>query len=224
MWLSSMNTEKRSEILFYLTLLITIVHAGFIFWDFITSIPLFAKLIGIAENKIFASGYMSTLYLALLGAYAGHKEIKRWTTTQPTLTYEENKFGRGELIVSGWIIFCAISISFWQMNIIPRLPNELFRTTLQVVGIIFGTYTSKGIYSRVKGKRVKSITIEDQEGKSAENMIMEYVKEHGKIDNKSCQKLLGINDDQAYYILSKLVREGKLLQDGKGRNACYKSV
>lgn len=49
--------DKTVEFLFKLTLFITIVHAGFIFWDFLTLIQPFNKLVGIStENSVFSSG------------------------------------------------------------------------------------------------------------------------------------------------------------------------
>lgn len=49
--------DKTGEFLFKLTLFIIIVHAGFIFWDFLTLIQPFNKLAGISiENSVFSSG------------------------------------------------------------------------------------------------------------------------------------------------------------------------
>ena len=153
------DNSKPIEALFYVTLFVTVVQAGFIIWDFLTLFPLFSRIFGLSNpNTVYASSFMSNVYLALLGAYAGTKEVVRWLKPSLELsaatikTEEKKKFKRGEIIVSFWVLFAVVAIAFWQLKLIDRLPNELVRTAVQAIGIMFGSSTSKGI----KGLRSKS--------------------------------------------------------------------
>lgn len=213
------NFQKSvgSDILFKLTMFVTIIHALFIFWDFLMLIPFVSVSLKIAENKIVSTGTLSTLYFALLGVYAGHKELKRWTSAPENISEEILKRSqRGEMIVSGWVIFCVIAIIFWQLHVIQRLPNELFRTTLQVIGVIFGTHTSKSLYSKKQKKALDEMSAMTEQDKEAQKIkIIEIVKSQGKIDNKTCQDTLKIDRYRAYYLFSELIEEGKLVKVDK---------
>src|SRR5438046_704936 len=55
-----------------------------------------------------------------------------------------------------------------------------------------------------------------------EQMVLQYVAAHGKITRKDVGTLCRVNDDQATYLLRKLVRENKLELVGKGRGAHYR--
>jgi len=54
-----------------------------------------------------------------------------------------------------------------------------------------------------------------------EERVLTYVQERGAISNASCRKLLGVNDDRAYYVLKRLCDAGQLRPDGKGRYRKY---
>ena len=93
------------ERLFIVTLIVAVVHAGFILWDMGTMI------LGI-KNEVVASNLMNNLYLILIGGYAGFKEIKRWLSKNPadTIMPEEKviQFQRGEIIVYSWVFLLTI--------------------------------------------------------------------------------------------------------------------
>jgi transcriptional regulator with PAS, ATPase and Fis domain len=54
-----------------------------------------------------------------------------------------------------------------------------------------------------------------------EQLILGYVKEHGRIDNSVAQKVLNIEHGRASYLLKKLHGEGKLNREGQRRWAFY---
>ncbi|MBU0952040.1 MAG: hypothetical protein KKH91_04350 [Elusimicrobia bacterium] len=210
--------NERMETLFLLTLLATLVQAGFILWDLVTLFPAVEKLLGLAKpNTIYASALMSNLYLALLGAYAGYKEFQRWTDSaqpQDLPDAQTTRFKRGELIVSSWIILAIFAIALWQLQLISRLPNELFRTAFQSFGILFGTYASKGLFSKAKSKDTKIAQDSTQK-------VIDYVKSNGSIDTETCQKFCLISRFRAYRLLKRLESEGTLKKEGAGKRARY---
>lgn len=53
--------------------------------------------------------------------------------------------------------------------------------------------------------------------------VMEFAREHNRIDNKDVRKLTGLSDERARYYLDKLEKEKKLIQFGqKGPGVFYK--
>jgi ATP-dependent DNA helicase RecG len=59
------------------------------------------------------------------------------------------------------------------------------------------------------------------EPQTDEDRVLTYVRERGAITNASCRKLLGVNDDRAYYVLKRLCEDGHLRPDGEGRYRKY---
>lgn len=57
-----------------------------------------------------------------------------------------------------------------------------------------------------------------------EQMVMQFVKSHGRITRKDVCELCRINEDQATYLLRKLTQQGKLRLKGKGRGAHYQKL
>ncbi len=57
-----------------------------------------------------------------------------------------------------------------------------------------------------------------------EQQILDFAKEHGRIDNSAAQKMLNIEHGRASYLLKKLHGEGKLNREGQRRWAYYTLV
>lgn len=55
-----------------------------------------------------------------------------------------------------------------------------------------------------------------------EDRILEYVRQHGMINNTQCRELLGVGIHRAWYLLRKLQRHGALQQDSSRRWAQYR--
>ena len=86
----------------------------------------------------------------------------------------------------------------------------------------------KGVVYRLSGKVYKklgeSVAYIREKGIDElryEELILEYVKRYGEINNKLVRELLGVNIYKASRILGKLVKEGKLKRKGEKRNASY---
>jgi ATP-dependent DNA helicase RecG len=57
--------------------------------------------------------------------------------------------------------------------------------------------------------------------KTEEDRILAHVREHGAITNAECRKLIGTDKDHAYYLLSGLCEQGKLVPQGVGKGRRY---
>jgi len=53
---------------------------------------------------------------------------------------------------------------------------------------------------------------------------MAYVHQHGRIQRSVVEALSGLSRDQAYRLLRRLVKEGRLEPVGRGREAYYRLV
>ena len=214
--------NQRIETIFYLTLLVSIVQLGFILWDMVTLIPGFGAFVGLkAPNAITSSGLMSSLYLALLGIYAGYKEFVRWTSSEQEVPEEQIiRFKRGEFIVTFWVVLAVAALTIWQMKIIPRMPNELFRTALQALGIMFGSYASKGLFKKSSKRKAEDTKLAG----GFSSKILDYISQNGSIDNEACQSLTGLPRYSALRVLRKLEKDRVLRREGKGKGIKYLKI
>lgn len=84
------------------------------------------------------------------------------------------------------------------------------------------TYTlSSRIYRRI-GQPAGYVRQAGFDAIQQEQMVLKFVKAHGRITRKDVRELCQINDNQATYLLCKLSRQGKLKLIGKGRGAHYR--
>jgi ATP-dependent DNA helicase RecG len=51
--------------------------------------------------------------------------------------------------------------------------------------------------------------------------VLEYVQERGQITNWECRRLCGLSPDQAFKLLARLVKAGKLKALGEKRGRHY---
>lgn len=82
---------------------------------------------------------------------------------------------------------------------------------------------SAGVY-RELGQAVSYVHAKGFESEQMEQMILQYVKAHGKVTRQEAMELCRINENQAAYLLKKLVKRGDLQSVGSGRTAGYQSL
>lgn len=232
---------SRTEILFYLTLFVTIVHAGLILWDLFTMTPAGSRLFGLVKpNDITASPHVRDLYLVLLASYAGYKEFKHWKLSDdaPVPESEANMFRRGEAIIAFWVLLAVVSASLEAMHIISRMPNELMRTTMQVIAVMLGSYGSRTIRNgRKKNSKaqeadnavpVNEADTEKQEAgpvrlsDSHRKIVADYLNEHEFINRESCMEATGLSSQQAYRLLTGMEEDGELEKVGDNKGTKYR--
>ena len=76
------------------------------------------------------------------------------------------------------------------------------------------TYYTLGVPVEAEPARVEAAP-------SDEERILEYVREHGSINNAQCRGFLGVDANRAWYLLSGLVEAGKLRREGERRWTRY---
>lgn len=78
------------------------------------------------------------------------------------------------------------------------------------------------VYREV-GQRVEYVRRRGFDGLQMEQMILDYVRAHGRITRREVMELCRVNANQAAYLLRRLVQEGHLERVGLGRSAFYKA-
>ena len=149
---------------------------------------------------------MMPLYIALLGAYAADKEIRRWLGTPEPLR-------KGTVFVYLWLLLFLAFYIIHTFQTDLRLPGHLQSVCLQVLGIFFGSKASKHIFARQTGRGTKN--------SEQERQILELLSARGKLTRKMLADELGISAVSAWRILNGLVNSGLLVKQGTGKGTYY---
>lgn len=82
-------------------------------------------------------------------------------------------------------------------------------------------HLSAATYRRL-GEEAAYVRLKGFERPQMEQMILEYAKAHGRITRREAAELCRLKEYQAFYILQKLEKAGRLEAVGKGRGAYYR--
>lgn len=111
------------------------------------------------------------VYIALTGAYAADKEIRRWAgNPEPPR--------KGSFFVHLWLMFYLVAFMIRSFRPEFGLPAELGNVVLQVLGIFFGSRASKSIWES-RGK-----TVADSELPERGEQVLELIRIKGRITNR----------------------------------------
>jgi ATP-dependent DNA helicase RecG len=81
-------------------------------------------------------------------------------------------------------------------------------------------HLSLSVY-RESGRRAEYVRRRAFDRLQMEQMILDYVRSYGRITRRETMELCRVNARQAQYLLQQLVRAGKIVQSGRGRNTFY---
>jgi hypothetical protein len=148
------------------------------------------------------------IYIALTGAYAVDKEIRRWIGIP-----EPARKGSGFVYL--WSIFYLVAFMIRSFRPDFALPGELGPVALQVLGIFFGSRASKYVWER-RGRTVPDVEIPAQGDKA-----LELIRVKGRITNREVTEALLVSTASAKRILAALAASGQILAKGVGRGIYY---
>lgn len=184
------------SVLFPILTVYTLVYLGLMIYDFA------------AKAAFEMPSGMMAVYVALVGAYAADKEIRRW-------------LGKGEpqragsVFVYLWLLFFLVAFVIRSFKPEFTLPSDLGVVTLQVLGIFFGSKASMKIYE-MKKKDVIALT--------REQAVMDMIKENGKVTKKQVMLKLAISDSTALRLLDSMEVKKLIMQVGKYKDTYYVAV
>ena len=146
------------------------------------------------------------VYIALLGAYAADKEIRRWFgAPEPPR--------RGSLFVYLWILFALAAFIVHSFRPEYPLPDKLISVCLQVLGIFFGSKASKYACERREG--------DGGAEPGREKMIMDIIRARGQITRQVVIDELGISRSVAGRLLAALEIKGAIIRQGNTKGIYY---
>ena len=135
----------------------TFIQAALIIWEMLNLFPLTIPLLGSSANPAIHATEMTTaVYFILQLAYMGKKEFLRWTkglpgrvnfTSKGNLSSDETsrRLIRGDVAVVFWGALIALGVCMNALTLIPKVPQELLRTFIQVIGLYAFATASKTI-------------------------------------------------------------------------------
>ena len=188
------KSQDEMSILSPLLLLYTVVYLAMMIGDFV------------AREKFDMPTGMMAVYVALLGAYAADKEIRRWLgkSIPPKM---------GSIFVYLWLVFFLVAFvihSFWTRF---AMPSDLSPVALQVLGVFFGSKASKKIYDMKTGKA--------EEALGREETILQIIRDRGKVTRKEIMDALKLSDSSVGRILAEMEAKKAIQQVGSHKGTYY---
>jgi hypothetical protein len=150
---------------------------------------------------------MMPVYIALVGAYAADKEIRRWAVgDQPSR--------KGALFVHLWMIFFLAAFLLHSFRVDFAMSEELSKVVLQVLGIFFGARASKYIYETRRSQDPEVIGLRQTE-------VLEMIKVSGKVATRDVAARLQISHRTASRMLTGMVDTGLIRRVGECKASYY---
>jgi len=173
----------------------TLVYLGLMIYDFAM------------KAKFELPAGMMVIYIALVGAYAADKEIRRWLgKAEPPKA--------GSVFVYLWLLFFLVAFVIRSFKSEFTMPNDLSKISLQVLGIFFGSKASKKIYETKTGKSAEVAL-------TREETVTGLIKERGKVQRKDVMAALKVSDSTAGRLLAEMEKKGLVKQVGEHKDAYY---
>lgn len=151
------------------------------------------------------------IYIALLGAYAADKEIRRWIGTPEPAR-------KGSLFVYLWLSFFLMAYIIYSFRPEYVLPNNLPAVCFQVLAIFFGSKASKYVWESRSQSEEPAVLSRRQD------QVIEMIKAQGKVKNNDVVIQLGISRATAQRLLSDMAANGLIRQVGDRKSAFYEAV
>ncbi len=147
-----------------------------------------------------------TIYIALLGAYAADKEIRRWLgTPEPPR--------KGSLFVYLWLLFALVTFIIHSFRPDYVLPNNLIVVCLQVLGIFFGSKASKYVCEKRSGS--------SEVDPGREQLVLDMITAKGQVTRQMILNELRISRSVAGRLLTGMETKGLILRKGEAKGTYY---
>ena len=192
------------SVLFPLLSLVTVVYLGMLVAEFI---------LHDAAAAVHVPAPMMPIYISLLGAYAADKEIRRWVgTPEPPR--------KGVIFVYLWVLLFLILaiINFFRTDY--PLPSDISKVVLQVLGVFFGSRTSKYIHER----KSAAAALNPAELTARQTRILEIIRTNGKVTRAEVSKMFDLGKSAATNLLEAMVQDGLIRRAGESRETHYLAV
>jgi hypothetical protein len=149
---------------------------------------------------------LMTVYIALLGAYAADKEIRRWLgAPEPPR--------KGSIFVYLWLLFALAAFIIHAFRPEYVLPSNLVAVCLQVLGIFFGSKASKYVCEK------RSLPGEVDPGR--EKLVMDMIAARGQVTRQMISDEFKVSRSVAGRLLAGMEMKGMILRKGEAKGSYY---
>lgn len=147
------------------------------------------------------------VYIALLGAYAADKEIRRWfSAPEPPR--------KGSLFVYLWLLFSLAVYLIHSFRSDYAVPANLGLVCIQVLGIFFGSKASKYICETRRSSN-------GPEDADRESLILNILAAKGQVTRQTVSAELQVSRATAGRLLAVLEAQGAIIRKGEGKGVYY---
>ncbi len=111
-----------------------------------------------------------------------------------------------------------------ELNIARKLLSQMQRNEL-ITGFSSGGrrhYRPGSVFSKARAQNGFGPTLQTLQPQQIEEQLLTFARQHGQFRRSEVEALTGLSRDQAYRLLRRLAKQGKLEQVGMGRMAYYR--
>jgi hypothetical protein len=156
-------------------------------------------------------------YVALLLAYSGHRELRRWSNDPQVITQTAR---RGEYFVVGWWTAYFIAVLIADHTLRYRVPDGLLSLCLQILGIFFGTLASQHLFKgKVQNQGVKVQALPAEPARRLEDRVLAYLKNTpGPVKRRDLEEEFDMSRSSIQRLMDSLQGKGLVEWVGASRN------
>ena len=152
------------------------------------------------------SDRMMSVYIALLGAYATDKEVRRWVgRPEPPR--------KGTFFVYLWLILFLVLFTIQNFAPSYKIPDYLHTVSLQVLAIFFGSKASKHLH----GRRVSQSESTD----IRQEKVLGLIKAKGAVTRADVEGELKLSAATAGRLLLSMEKAGLVEKQGQSKDTTY---
>jgi hypothetical protein len=183
--------------------------------NFATAISFYFHLRQFLSTSFLLRYDPDVAYMALLAAYAGHREIRRWSK-DPAVMMERAR--RGGLFVVGWWAFYFVTLTAANHVARYQVPAGLLSLCLQVTAIFFGTLASQQIFKGRAVGRAMSDAGGESNGSLEARILQQLTASKGPMSTGELEKALGVPKATIWRMVQALKERKKVEWSGRSES------
>ncbi len=157
-------------------------------------------------NSLTLPDGIMQIYMALLGAYATDKEIRRWMgRPEPPR--------KGTVFVYLWLLLFLVLFVVQTLKPAYKMPEYTVAICLQVLGIFFGSKASKHIHGRRASQADLNL--------SRQEKVLALIKANGSVTRPMVEDELKLASSSVKRLLSEMEKQGLIEKQGQSKETSY---
>lgn len=146
------------------------------------------------------------IYIALLGAYAADKEVRRWIDRPEPPR-------QGSLFVYLWLLLYLVLFTLQTVQQAHIVPEYLRLVSLQVLAIFFGSKASKHLHSRRSSQSELDL--------SRQEKVLNLIKTKGSLTSAMVEQELNLSSASVRRLFREMGQAGLIARHGQYKHTRY---